>query len=71
MRLQISLKEAFMGELIRFPSRGEQYVRQQVKDRGLAYHHPRTHSGRILEAKILGLPDAGRRQKPRFMKRSR
>ena len=60
-----------MGELIRFPPRGELNARQQQKDRGLAYHHPRTHSGRILEAKILGLPDAGKRHKPRFTKRSR
>jgi hypothetical protein len=55
-----------MGELIRFPLVGERHVRKQLKSRGLPYSSPRTHSGRVLEGKVLGLPNAGKRQRPRF-----
>lgn len=55
-----------MGVVIRFPTIGERYVREQLKDRGLPHKTPRTHSGRVLEGKVLGLPNSGKRQKPRF-----
>jgi hypothetical protein len=69
-RLEIR-KEAALGELIHFPSPGERHVHQQLKNRGLPYRSPRTHSGRVLEGKLLGLLNAGKRQKPRFNRLSR
>ena len=55
-----------MSKVIRFPSVEERGVRD-AHLRESAAQPARTHSGRVLEAKVLGLAQAGKRQRPRFL----
>jgi hypothetical protein len=59
-----------MGKVIRFPSYEERLIRDQARREAMPAA-ARTHSGRVLEGKLLGMPGAGRRQKPRFTTPSR
>jgi hypothetical protein len=55
---------AAMNSTIRFPTVGERSQRAEAERQG-APQQAHTHSGRVLCAKILGLPHAGMRQKDR------